>query len=156
MERIESPEGKGRQGKSRGITIQRQGENNTKQVGSRVVTSSMASIQNRFSELVLAAMVILLVSLVRIYYGGSQGIMVVWKGEPSFKDTVVNLSELMRLPAEELRTNHPSVHWQLVAMDLLEETAELDNVRQRHLYHRSPTNSGELPAVNDATPPRRN
>lgn len=116
----------------------------------------MASIQNKFSELVLVAMLILLVSLVRVYCGGSQGLMVVWKGEPSFEDTVVNLSDLMKLPSEELRKSHPSVHWQLVAMDLLEDTAELENIRQKRLYQRDTTNAGESPSSNNAPHPRHN
>jgi hypothetical protein len=85
----------------------------------------------RLSEIALLLGLILLFSVIRIYYGGSQGLMIVWKGEVSFKDTLVNLTELEKLPKQELQQQHPSVYWQMLAMDLVEDDHDLDIIRKR-------------------------
>jgi len=85
----------------------------------------------RFSELALLGVLVLLLALVRIYYGGDRGLMVVWKGEPTFKDTLVDLPQMMSMPADAIKREHPSVHWQLVAMDILDENVELQSVIDR-------------------------
>jgi len=91
----------------------------------------MTLIKRSSSEVVLLAALVVLLSLVRVYYGGGHGLMVVWKGSPSFSDTLVNLSDVIRMPIDQLRREHPAVHWQLVAMDLLPDNTELDSVRSR-------------------------
>ena len=91
----------------------------------------MTIFKKRYSDVALLLGLVLLLSLVRIYYGGGHGLMVVWKGQPGFADTLVNLSEVTQMPVEQLRREHPSVHWQLVAMELLDDNTELDSVRSR-------------------------
>ena len=91
----------------------------------------MTIIKKGYSELALLLGLVMLLSLVRIYYGGGHGLMVVWKGQPGFADTLVNLSDVTQMPVEQLRREHPSVHWQLVAMDLIDDNAELDALQER-------------------------
>lgn len=91
----------------------------------------MTIVRQPYSEIALGVALIALLSLVRIYYGGGHGIMVVWKGQPTFQDTLVNLSEVTQMPPEQLRREHPSVHWQLVAMEIIEDNIELQSVRER-------------------------
>jgi hypothetical protein len=74
---------------------------------------------------------VLLFSVIRIYYGGSQGLMIVWKGEVSFQDTVVNLDQLQRMPKSQLQREHPSVYWQMLSMDLVEDDHDLQIIRKR-------------------------
>ena len=89
------------------------------------------SFQISATEIALLAILVLLVSLIRVYYGGDRGIMIVWKGELSFHDTLVNLAEITRTPKEELLKHHRSVLYQLEAMDLIEQDVELESVRHR-------------------------
>src|SRR5215813_14000130 len=97
----------------------------------------MKVFRKRYSEFALLAALVVLLSLVRIYYGGGHGLMVVWKGQPSFSDTLVNLSDMTQMPRDQLRREHPAVHWQLVAMELLDDNTELDSIRARlHKQHK--------------------
>ena len=97
-------------------------------------------MRSRISELALIAVLILLVALIRIYYGGDRGLMVVWKGEPTFTDTFVDLSEIMKLSPDAIKQGHPAVHLQLVAMDILDDNVELQSVlnRRRRLGQSAP------------------
>lgn len=72
------------------------------------------------SELVLAAVLVLLIAMTRIYYGPGQTPMVVWKGEITFHDTLVNLPEVTTMPQDQLLQAHKSVFYQLEDMDLIE------------------------------------
>lgn len=79
-----------------------------------------------------------LVALVRVYWGGDQGVMCVWKTQPSFVDTVVYIPEVTALPKEDLVKDHPGVWEQLVVMDLVNEEheaklAQIRNKRMRRL-----------------------
>jgi hypothetical protein len=91
----------------------------------------MKKIPIRLSEIALLLGLVFLFSVIRIYYGGAQGLMIVWKGELSFKDTIVNLSDLERMPKQQLQQEHPSVYWQMLAMDLVEDDHDLDIIRKR-------------------------
>lgn len=77
-----------------------------------------------------------LVALVRIYWGGDQGVMCVWKTQPSFVDTVVYIPEVTALPKEDLVKDHPGVWEQLVVMDLVSEEheAKLEQIRQKRMH----------------------
>lgn len=88
--------------------------------------------KQRYSEIALLVVLVFLISLVRIYYGDSHGIMVVWKSQPSFVDTLVNLSEVTSMPAEELKEKHPAIYWQLISMDVIDDNVELDSLRKKH------------------------
>jgi hypothetical protein len=76
---------------------------------------------------------VLLFSVIRIYYGGNQGLMIVWKGEITFNDTLVNLTELEKMPKKDLQREHPAVYWQMLAMDLVEDDHDLEIVRKRRV-----------------------
>lgn len=105
----------------------------------------MSILKRRSSDIALLLGLAILLSLVRFYYGGDHGLMVVWKGQPDFADTVVNLSEIQQMPIDQLRREHPSVHWQLVAMDIIDDNTELDAIRER--AHRQQQNrTGDRPA----------
>lgn len=84
------------------------------------------------SEVVLLAILVLLVGLTRIYYGGGRPPMVVWKGELTFRDTLVNLGEIVNLPRDQLLTQHRSVLYQLEEMELIQSSdPTLDSIRHR-------------------------
>jgi len=58
--------------------------------------------------------------------------MVVWKGELTFHDTLVDLDDMAKLPREELLKDHRSVLCQLEDMNLVETNdGELDRLRHR-------------------------
>jgi hypothetical protein len=76
--------------------------------------------QKLVSDIGLLLVLLLMISLVRVYVGGPQWIILVWKGEMSFKDTVVNLQDLARIPRAELTQLHPKLINQLEEMDLVE------------------------------------
>src|SRR5688572_14446721 len=85
-------------------------------------------MRSRISEVVLLLTLLVLIGLIRVYYGGSEGLMVVWKGDFSFKDTFVNLSEILDQPKESLVSDHPSVYWQLLGMEVLDDTQDQSRV----------------------------
>jgi hypothetical protein len=99
--------------------------------GCPVISETAKKPPIRFSEIALLAGLVLLFSVIRIYYGGSQGLMIVWKGEISFQDTLVNLDQLERMPKPQLQREHPSVYWQMLAMDLVEDDHDLQIIRKR-------------------------
>lgn len=86
--------------------------------------------------ILLVVAVIGLVAMVRIYWGGEQGAMCVWKTQPSFVDTVVYIPEVTALPKEDLVKDHPGVWEQLVVMDLVNEEheAKLDQIRKKRMH----------------------
>lgn len=97
-------------------------------------------MRSRISEVVLLLCLLILIGLIRVYYGGSQGLMVVWKGELSYKDTFVNLKEILNQPKESLIADHPSVYFQLLGMDVLDDQQDQSRVQtiRRLRLHRQP------------------
>lgn len=93
----------------------------------------MQALKAHSSELVLVLIMVLLFACARVYLGGTQGCMFVWKGELNFADTVVSLDDMVRLPAKELLAQHRSVYYQLEDMGFLEESdaAELNKLRKK-------------------------
>ena len=93
-----------------------------------------------------------LVALVRIYWGGEQGVMCVWKTQPSFVDTVVYIPEVTAMPKEDLVKDHPGVWEQLVVLDLVneEQEAKLSQIRQKRMHRLS---KGKGTQVADAKKP---
>lgn len=81
-----------------------------------------AKLSAHFSELGLILALIGIFALVRFYYnyGGEQPLMIVWKGELSFKDTFVNLHDFVNQPRTELERDHKSVLWQLEDMGIMD------------------------------------
>jgi hypothetical protein len=79
---------------------------------------------------------VLLCSMIRIYYGGAQGLMIVWKGEVTFRDTLVSVSQFEAMPKTELQTQHASVYSQMLAMDLVEDDHDLQVIRKRREVRR--------------------
>lgn len=100
-------------------------------------------MKSHISELVLVVVLVLLVLAVRVYYGGHDGLMIVWKGELGFKDTLVNLPEVMALPKAQLTRDHKSVLWQLEEMGLMEPDDLPEKTRKR-LEKRTPDNAAAL------------
>lgn len=82
------------------------------------------------SPIVLGALLIVLLSATRVYIGGPDGMIVVWKGELSFNETVVNLADYVNLPKDEL-AKHPQLFTQMEEMDLLNPSYERPLKRKR-------------------------
>lgn len=78
------------------------------------------TFSSRLSEALLVVLLVLLVACMRIYVGGPDGIIWVWKGAPSFNDTVVELKNFQAMPREELKKSHYDVLWQLEDMGFIE------------------------------------
>ncbi len=110
----------------------------------------MTIIKSSYSEIALLLGLVMLLSLVRIYYGGGHRLMVVWKGQPGFTDTLVNLSDVTQMDREKLRREHPAVHWQLVAMELIDDNTELDALRDR-VRKQQQKNTGTKPTTAPVT-----
>lgn len=68
---------------------------------------------------VLGIALLLLMSFCRVYYGGGIGLRVVFKHSPSFKDTIVNLDDLIGQPYIVVMSNHPAVARQLEEMGII-------------------------------------
>jgi hypothetical protein len=79
---------------------------------------------SQLSTVVLLLILAVLIGLVRIYYGGSTGIMVVWKSEFGLHDTLVNVAQMEQLPHADLERDHKEVLLQMEEMDLLEPPSE--------------------------------
>jgi hypothetical protein len=80
------------------------------------------NISTRASEILLVAILLVMVGFTRIYYGGADGLMVVWKGSFGYRDTLVNLSDFYNLPRVQAAADHPHVLYQLEEMGLMDPT----------------------------------
>jgi hypothetical protein len=98
------------------------------------------------SPIVLCALLIILISATRVYIGGPDGMLVVWKGELSFNETVVNLADYVDLPKSEL-AKHPQLFMQMEEMDLLNPSYERPLKRKRIRK-----NSGESEGAQSTVP----
>lgn len=80
----------------------------------------------------LAVLVTILLSMVRVYYGGSLGLQVVRKDSPSLTDNVVNLDDIFGMPRIVLASQHPAVKRQLEEMGVIQtdEAAREDAARK--------------------------
>ena len=92
-------------------------------------------MSKHLSLVLLLVALIGLIAFVRVYWGGEQGVMFVWKTEPSFTDSFVYVPEVTALAKEDLDNDHPGVWEQLVAMDLINEEheAKLSQIRQKRM-----------------------
>jgi hypothetical protein len=77
-----------------------------------------SNIVSRTSEILLVAVLFVIVGLVRVYFAGSDGFMVVWKGEFGYKDTFVNLADFYKMPKQVAALEHAHVLGQLEEMGL--------------------------------------
>lgn len=114
----------------------------------------------RISEIALVAVLVVMLGLVRVYYGGSCGLVFVWKGEFSYNDTLVNLDDIMKLPKEVVKEEHPSVFYQLAALDQFEDAnAHPFAYRRRHKTHPKELNANpkqlEVEAQDDKDLPEK-
>lgn len=75
---------------------------------------------SKSSEFVLLALLLVMVGFVRVYYGGGPGeeLIFVWKGEFTYRDTLVNLGAILKMPRAQLSSVHPSVLYQLEEMGI--------------------------------------
>lgn len=75
---------------------------------------------SRASEILLIAVLLVIIGFTRVYYGGADGLMVVWKGEFGYNDTFVNLDDFYKIPHAEAAKEHPGVLFQLEGMGLVD------------------------------------
>lgn len=61
----------------------------------------------------------------RIYYGGGIGFKIVAKNSYSFKDTIVNLDDLLGQPRIVVALQHPAVKRQLEEMGIIETDEQI-------------------------------
>ncbi|GEM_PF-3315108 len=112
-----------------------------------VMTSSAGAFKPTITELALLPVLVFLIALTRLYYGGGYSPMLVWKGELTFRDTFVDLGQLLKLSREELIRRHRPVMHQLEAMEILEPAdVELESIRDRRWRGRSPAPGTQRPA----------
>jgi len=86
----------------------------------------------KWSLLILfIALIFILAGLLRIYHGGGIGFRIVSKHSFSFKDTIVNVDNIIGMPRIVVAAKHPAVKRQLEEMGIVEsdEQAE-DRIRQ--------------------------
>lgn len=91
----------------------------------------MQALKSHSSEIVLVLILILLFACTRIYYGGEQGVMIVWKGELNLSDTLVNLDEMLNMPPQKLLEQHHSIYNQLEDMGMLNTDQTLQDLRKK-------------------------
>jgi hypothetical protein len=73
-----------------------------------------SAASRRFLQIAVpAALVLILSSLVRVYYGGGVGFQIVRKDSPGFSDTIVNLDEIFGMPRIVVASKHPGVKPQM-------------------------------------------
>jgi hypothetical protein len=77
-----------------------------------------AKLASRSSEILLLALLLVIVGFTRVYFGGPEGVMVVWKGEFGYNDTFVNLDDFYKIPKKEAAAQHAQVLYQLEEMGL--------------------------------------
>jgi hypothetical protein len=78
----------------------------------------MVKLASRSSEILLLAVLLVIVGFIRIYIGGAEGFMVVWKGEFGYNDTIVNLNDFYKIPKNEAIAQHHNVLYQLEEMGI--------------------------------------
>lgn len=103
----------------------------------------MKAIKSHSSELVLLLMMVLLLAASRIYYGGQPGCMIVWKGELTFADTLVDLEEMVKLPPQELLAKHRTVFFQLEDMGMLDDAEDQQIEKMRRKFKKRSFESGD-------------
>jgi hypothetical protein len=69
----------------------------------------------------------------RVYYGAGVGTRVVEKDSFSFKDTIVNLDDLLGQPRIVVATGHPAVKRQLEQMGIIETDRQVQNRVRREI-----------------------
>lgn len=93
-------------------------------------TKGSKSKYDWLSPVVLCILLLVLISAIRVYIGGPEGVVFVWKDELSFTDVVVNIADYANLPRSEL-AKHPKLLIQMEEMDLLNPTYERPYKRKR-------------------------
>lgn len=103
----------------------------TAQVDGRTVTNGKAaSPKPKHGKPLLLAVaagvvVLLAAGLCRVYYGGGIGLRIVYKHSFSFKDTIVNLDDLIGQPRLVIAAQHPAVKQQLEEMGLIQSDEQV-------------------------------
>lgn len=73
------------------------------------------------------------IGFIRIYYGGGIDTRFVLKDSFSFKDTIVNLDDLLGQPRIVVATKHPAVKKQLERMGIIETDEAVKQRLQREI-----------------------
>lgn len=106
-------------------------------------------MSTRTSEILLIAILVVIVGFTRIYFGGPDGFMVVWKGEFGYKDTIVNLEQFSQIPVAQAQSEHPNVVFQLEEMGFFDP---FSGKPQRKPVSRPESPKTDLPSNNPAEP----
>jgi len=105
-------------------------------------------MSKNISLVLLLVALVGLVACVRVYWGGDQGLMFVWKTQPSFTDTFVYMPEVTALTKEDLVKDHPGIWEELVVMDIVneEQEAKLAQIRHKRMHRlaKSKSKSGKV------------
>lgn len=105
------------------------------------------NIQSRASEILLVIVLIGLVGFTRVYFGGPDGIMVVWKGNFGFADTFVNLGDILNLPPSAV-SEHQDVFYQLQEMGMVD--VPVSSVNRRKPRRVAPLTEADKTQTNDS------
>jgi hypothetical protein len=97
-----------------------------------------------------------LLGFVRIYHGAGHPFMVVWKGEFSYQDTLVNLGKYLDMTREDLIAQHPYVLGQLEEMYLIMpqdglSREEIQTIRKRRWREGQPPTTLKSAAAKKST-----
>ena len=108
------------------------------------------AISVRISEVLVIIILAFLLGLVRIFVGDGLGLMVVWKGEFTYRDTVVNLDKVLKMSRDEMAKEHPEVLGQLEEMFIIDPhdgltRDELRKIRE-HRFHKRSQKADKLPS----------
>jgi hypothetical protein len=77
------------------------------------------------SLILLVILVVIAVGFLRVYYGGGIGMRIVAKHSFSFKDTIVNLDNVLGQPRIIVAAKHPAVKRQLEEMGIIETDEQI-------------------------------
>jgi len=87
--------------------------------------------------ILLGILVVVAVGFIRVYYGGEIGMRIVAKDSFSFKDTIVNLDDLLGQPRIVVATQHPAVKKQLERMGIVETDEQVQERVRREIEEES-------------------
>ncbi len=89
-------------------------------------------------SVLLIAVMLLLIAATRVYVGGPDGIEVVWKGELSFENTVVNLLDYSGLPRSAF-ARYPALMAQMEEMGFFDYEDSYRGLRKKHRIKKTTT-----------------
>ena len=76
--------------------------------------------------ILIGLLLVIIAGFFRVYYGGGIGIRVVSKHSFSFKDTIVNLDDIIGQPRIVVAARHPAVKRQLEEMGIIQTDKQIE------------------------------